>query len=325
MAHLFRVHEIGGPEVLSWEKDDLDPPGEGEVQVRHTAIGLNFIDIYFRTGIYPVSQFPYTPGLEAAGVVESVGESVGHLVVGDRIAYASSQSGAYSEARNLAADQVVKLPDAIDDQTAASIMLKGMTAEYLLCRTYPVKSGQTILFHAIAGGVGLIACQWAKHLGATVIGTAGSKEKAELAKEHGCDHVILYRQEDVVKQVMEITGGGGVPVVFDSVGIDTFNQSLDCLQPRGTLVSFGQSSGKVPPLDIGLLSAKGSLYLTRPTLFNYISTRDALVACASSLFQLVEGGEIRVEVNQQFDLIDAPRAHQQLASRNTTGSTILMP
>lgn len=325
MNHLFKVHETGGPEVLSWESENLHPPGKGEIRVRHTAIGLNFIDIYFRSGIYPVSAFPYTPGLEAAGIVESVGEGVDHLIPGDRIAYASSQSGAYSEARNLAADQVVELPDFIDDKTAASIMVKGMTAEYLLCRTYPVKSGETILFHAIAGGVGLMACQWAKHLGATVIGTAGSEEKAELARDHGCDHVILYRKEDVVKEVMEITGGSGVPVVFDSVGADTFDLSIESLQPRGTLVSFGQSSGKVPPLDIGLLSARGSLYLTRPTLFNYISTREELMGCASSLFKMVESGKIKVEVNQQFELIDAPSAHEQLASRNTTGSTVLMP
>ncbi|MDH3282405.1 MAG: quinone oxidoreductase [Gammaproteobacteria bacterium] len=325
MGNAIRIHETGGPEVLRWEAVNVGEPGEGEVRLRHTAIGLNFIDIYFRTGAYPSPALPFTPGMEAAGVVEAVGAGVTDLSPGDRITYASPPLGGYAEVRLMPAGRVVRIPDSIDDQTAAAMMLKGMTAQYLLCRAYPVQAGDTILFHAAAGGVGLIACQWAKQLGATVIGTVGSEEKATLAKAHGCDHPIVYTQEDFVEQVKTITDGRGVPVVYDSVGRDTFMRSLDCLQPLGMMVSFGQSSGKVEPFDIGVLSAKGSLFLTRPTLMTYTASRGDLVATANELCELVAAGQLKIEVKQTYPLSEAAQAQRDLEQRQTVGSTVLIP
>lgn len=323
MPQAIVVHETGGPEQMQWEAVEVGTPGPGEALVRHTVVGLNFIDVYFRTGLYPPPQLPFTPGMEAAGVVESVGDGVKHVAHGDRVAYAAGPPGAYTEQRVMAADRLVKVPDGINDETAAAMMLKGMTAWYLLRRTYPVKAGDTILVHAAAGGVGLIACQWAKHLGATVIGTVGSPEKAELARSHGCDHPINYNTEDFVERVKEITGGKGVPVVYDSVGQSTFLPSLDCLSPRGLLASFGQSSGPVDPLNVGLLAAKGSLFLTRPTLFHYVAAREDLETAASELFGLVEKGIVTIEVNHRFPLAQAAEAHRALEGRKTTGSTVL--
>ena len=319
------IHATGGAEVMQWESADLPDPQPDEVQVRHTAIGLNFIDVYFRTGVYAAPQLPFTPGLEAAGVVEKVGASVTDFSAGDRVAYASPPLGAYCEARNLPAARAVKIAEGLDERTAAAIMLKGMTAHYLLRGAYRVKPGDTILFHAAAGGVGLIACQWAKHLGVSVIGTVGSKEKAELARANGCEHVIDYSRENFVERVKEITGGEGVPVVYDSVGQATFMDSLDCLKTRGTMVSFGQSSGKVAPFDIGLLSAKGALYLTRPTLFSYTADRDELVYRAGEVFDAVVSGAVRIHINQTYALADAIQAHCDLEERRTTGSTVLLP
>lgn len=325
MVNRIVVHEIGGPGVMKWESEALADPKPDEAQIRHTAIGLNFIDVYFRTGVYPAPQLPFTPGLEAAGVVEKVGAEVADLRRGDRVAYASAPLGAYCEARNLPAARAVKLPDGIDDRTAAAIMLKGMTAHYLLRSAYRVKPGQTILFHAAAGGVGLIACQWARRLGVTVIGTVGSEAKAELARANGCAHVIDYNRENFVERVAEITDGEGVPVVYDSVGQATFMSSLDCLQRRGTMVSFGQSSGKVKPLDIGILSAKGSLYLTRPTLVNYTTSRDELVYTANEVFDVVGSGAVNIHINQTRPLAEVTTAHRELENRRTTGSTVLLP
>ncbi len=323
MPNAIRIHELGGPEVLSWEEITVGEPGPGEVRLRQTAVGLNFIDVYFRTGLYKAPALPFIPGLEGAGVVEAMGAGVDTLAVGDRVAYATQPLGAYAEARVMAADRLVKVPDSVDDQTAAAMMLQGMTAQYLLRQTYPVQAGQTILFHAVAGGVGLIACQWAKHLGATVIGTVGSEAKAELARAHGCDHTINYKSEDFVARVREITEGRGVPVVYDSVGKDTFMKSLECLSPRGMLVSFGQSSGAVAPLDPGILSARGSLYLTRPTLFTYTAKPEDLQATARELFEVVGAGHVKIEVNQHFPLRDAAEAHRALEARRTTGSSVL--
>ena len=325
MSGAVRVHEVGGPEVLRFEEVEVGAPGPGQVLLRQTAVGLNFIDVYYRTGLYPPPQLPFIPGLEAAAVVEAVGEGVSEPQVGQRVAYASPPLGAYAERRLMPADRVVVLPDGISDEQAAAMMLKGMTAQYLLRRTYRVQPGQTILFHAAAGGVGLIASQWAKHLGATVIGTVGSEAKAELARAHGCAHVIRYDQEDVVARVREITDGKGVPVVYDSVGQATFEQSLDCLAPFGMLVSFGQSSGKIPPVDLGILSQKGSLYVTRPTLVTYTAQRADLVASANELFEVVQSGAVRIQVNQRFPLRDAAEAHRALEGRRTTGSTVLLP
>jgi NADPH2:quinone reductase len=318
------MHETGGPEVLRWEEVETGSPRRGQVRLRHTAIGLNFIDTYQRSGIYPLAALPATPGMEAAGVVEEVGEGVDDLAPGDRVAYAGLL-GAYAEERIAPASRLVPLPEGIDDRTAAAMMLKGMTVEYLLRRTYPVAAGETILIHAAAGGVGLIACQWARHLGATVIGTVGSEEKAELAREHGCAHTILYREESVPERVRELTGGNGVPVVYDSVGKDTFDASLDCLAPRGMLVSFGQSSGLVPPFSINVLAQKGSLFVTRPSLAHYTATRDDLLESARELFEVVERGAVKIEVNQTYPLRDARRAHEDLEARRTTGSTVLVP
>lgn len=324
MNHAIRIHETGGPEVMRWEEAALPDPAPGEARVRHGAVGLNFIDIYFRSGRYPL-QTPSGLGLEGAGVVEAVGAGVAEVAVGDRVAYAGGPLGAYAEARNIPADRLVALPAAIDFKTAAAMMLQGMTAQYLLRRTYRVQPGDAILIHAAAGGVGLLVCQWAKALGATVIGTVGSEEKAALARAHGCDHPIVYTREDFVARVRELTGGAGVPVVYDSVGAGTFMQSLDCLRPLGLMVSFGQSAGPVPPLDTQELSKRGSLFLTRPTLFTYVAARADLLRTAEELFDMVASGKLGIEVNQTYALRDAARAHADLAARRTTGSTVLLP
>lgn len=323
-THAIRIHQPGGPEVMVWEEVEVPAPGPGQVLLRHTAVGLNFIDVYHRTGLYP-APLPFTPGLEGAGVIETVGEGVAEFQPGDRVAYANPPLGAYAQARVMPADRLVKLPGSIGDRTAAAMMLQGMTAQYLLRRTYRVQPGDTILIHAAAGGVGLLVCQWARHLGATVIGTVGSEEKAELARAHGCDHPILYKSEDFVARVREITNGEGVPVVYDSVGADTFLKSLDCLRPLGMIVSFGQSSGKVEPFDTGLLAAKGSLFLTRPSLMAYTARRSDLVASAAELFDVVARGAVKVEINQTYPLKDAAQAHRDLEGRRTTGSTLLLP
>ncbi len=326
MAMQIRVGRHGGPEVLERAEVEVGAPGPGQIRLRHTAIGLNFIDTYFRSGLYPPpAGLPLVPGLEAAGVVEATGEGVAGLKVGQRVAYGTGPLGAYSTERLIPAEKVIALPDAIGDETAAAMMLKGLTAQYLLRQTYVVKPGDTILFHAAAGGVGLIACQWAKHLGATVIGTAGSREKAELAKAHGCDHVILYRDEDVPAKVKELTGGKGVPVVYDGVGKDTFVMSLDCLRRRGLMVSFGNASGSVTGVDLGILSTKGSLYVTRPTIAGYTTTRQELEAAARDVVDVVGKGAVKIEVNQRFPLADAAEAHRALEGRKTTGQTVLLP
>lgn len=323
MTHAIRIHQHGGPEELKWETVNVGAPGENEVRIRHTAVGLNFIDTYHRTGLYKI-PLPSVLGREAAGVVEALGAAVTDLKLGDRVAYGAAPIGAYAEERLVAADRVVKIPDNVTDQQAASIMLKGMTAQYLLRRTYPVSAGDTILFHAAAGGVGLILCQWAKHLGATVIGTVGSDEKGRLAKTHGCEHIINYSNEDFVARVAEITGGKKCAVVYDGVGKDTFMKSLDCLRPRGTMALFGNASGKVEPFDLGFLAAKGSLYVTRPTLDTHVATREDLLATANDLFDVVGRGIVKVEINQTYPLKDAEQAHRDLEARRTTGSTVLL-
>jgi NADPH2:quinone reductase len=323
-SHAIRIHKTGGPEVLTWETVEVGAPGPGQVRLAQTAIGLNFIDVYHRTGLYP-AQLPTGIGMEAAAVVDAVGPDVTELKAGDRVAYASGPLGAYAETRLMPADRVVKLPDAITDRQAAAMMLQGLTAQYLLRRTYKVQAGDRILVHAAAGGVGLILVQWAKHLGATVIGTVGSDAKARLATAHGCDHVILYRQEDFPKRVREVTHGAGVNVVYDGVGKDTFMGSLDCLAPLGMMVSFGNASGPVPPLDLLLLSQKGSLFVTRPTLATYTAKRADLVAAAADLFDVVTRGAVKIEVNQTFALRQAADAHRALEARATTGSTVLLP
>ncbi|MCS4505116.1 quinone oxidoreductase [Arhodomonas aquaeolei] len=325
MTHAIRVHEHGGPDTMRREAVEVPAPSAGEARVRHTAIGVNYIDVYFRTGLYTPPGLPFTPGMEAAGVVEAVGEGVTDIAVGDRVAYAAGPPGAYAEERVIAADRLVALPESISDEQAAGMMLKGLTAQYLLRRTYRVQPGDTVLVHAAAGGVGLIACQWAHHLGATVIGTVGSADKAALAQAHGCHYPVNYREEDFVERVREITGGAGVAAVYDSVGQDTFMGSLDCLRPMGTMASFGQSSGSVPPLDPGILAQKGSLFLTRPTLFTYMARREDLLASTAELFDVVARGAVRIEVNQRFALGDAAGAHRDLEARRTTGSTILLP
>jgi NADPH2:quinone reductase len=323
MTHAIRFHKTGGPEVLAWEEVKVGKPGPGEARIRHTAVGLNFVDIYNRAGVYP-APLPSGLGSEGAGVVEEVGSGVTDLKPGDRIAYGSSPLGAYAEERLIPADRLIKLPDGIDDKTAAAMMLKGLTAQYLIRQTYRIKAGETILLHAAAGGVGLILAQWAKHLGVTVIGTVGSDEKAKLAQAHGCAHTINYAREDFVKRVEELTGGKKVPVVYDSVGKDTFMKSLDCLAPLGYLVLFGASSGNVDPLNLGLLAQKGSLYVTRPTLNTYGAKRENLVAMAKELFEVVQSGAVKIEVHQTYPLKDAARAHADLAARKTTGSTVLV-
>ncbi|MER8400999.1 quinone oxidoreductase [Mesorhizobium sp. M0306] len=325
MSKAIRIHAHGGPEVLTYEDADPGQPGSGQILVKHTAIGLNFIDVYYRSGLYPPQGgFPLIPGGEAAGVVLEVGTDVDWLKPGDRVAYAVT-TGAYAGQRVIAADRVVKVPDGISDEQAAAMMLKGMTAEYLLRRTFKVKAGDTILFHAAAGGVGLILGQWAKHLGATVIGTASSTDKIELAKAHGFDHVINYREQDFIAGVAAITGGKKCDVVYDSVGNDTFPASLDCLRPLGTFVSFGQSSGPIPPFSISLLAQKGSLFATRPTLFVYNAKRDDLEASAAALFDVVLSGAVKIKINQRYALSDAGKAHSDLEGRRTTGTTILIP
>ncbi|MDD9909806.1 MAG: quinone oxidoreductase [Ahrensia sp.] len=324
MTQRIEVTETGGPEQLKLVERDVAAPGPGEVLLRQTAVGLNFIDVYFRTGLYPAPHMPFTPGMEGAGVVEELGEGVTHLSVGDRVAYAGP-IGAYAQHRTIAADRLVKVPDAISDETAAAMMLKGMTARYLLRATFKIDQSHTLLFHAAAGGVGLIAGQWARHLGATVIGTAGSQEKCELARNNGYDHVINYREEDFVERVAEITDGKGCDVVYDSVGKDTFPGSLDCLKSRGLWASFGQSSGALPEVNLGILAQKGSLFATRPTLFNYIAERADLEETAGDLFDVVASGAVRIDVNQSYALADAEQAHYDLEGRKTTGSTILVP
>jgi NADPH2:quinone reductase len=324
MTHAIRVHEYGGPEALKWEEIEVGKPGPGEVRIRQTAIGLNYIDVYVRSGLYPQPSFPFIPGMEGAGVVTAVGEGVRDLKVGRRVAYAGPIGG-YAEERLIRADRVVKIPDSINDETAAAIMLKGMTAQYLLRRTYKVGTETTLLFHAAAGGVGLIACQWAAALGATVIGTVGSAGKALIARAHGCTHVINYRKEDVVAKVKDYTKGKGVDVVYDSIGKDTFPASLDCLRPLGTWVSFGQASGPVPEFRINLLGQKGSLFATRPSLGDYVATRKDLVATANDLFGVIAKGKVKIAVNQTYPLAEAERAHGELEGRLTTGSTVLLP
>ena len=322
MPKAMQVYEIGEPSVMKWEDVDPGNPDSNEVLVRHTAVGLNFIDVYFRRGIYPPPGFPFVPGLEGAGVVEQIGDDVSDLAVGDRVAYASPPLGAYAEQRLMPANRLVKIPDEIDDVTAAAMMLKGLTAQYLLRQVYQVKSGDTILFHAAAGGVGLIACQWAKRLGATVIGTVGNDQKAEIAKDHGCDFPIIYTRENFTDRVREITNGKGVPVVYDSVGLSTFEGSLDCLRPKGLLVSFGQSSGEIDSFNPVLLRVKGSLFLTRPTLMTYTAEREDLVAMAEELCEMVTSGAVTIPVKQRFALADAVQAHTDLESRKTHGATV---
>jgi NADPH2:quinone reductase len=325
MAHAIRIHKTGGPEVLQWEEVQVPPPGPGEALVRHKAVGLNYIDTYHRTGLYPMPM-PSGIGLEAAGVVEAVGPGVSELKPGDRVAYANGPIGAYSELKVHPVDRLVKIPDGISFEQAASMMLQGLTVQYLLRRLYLVpKSGDTVLWHAAAGGIGLIAMQWARALGVNVIGTVSSEEKAKLARDHGAAHTINYTNEDFVARVSEITGGKKVPIVYDSVGKDTFMKSLDCLQVRGLMVTFGNSSGAVPPVDLGILNTKGSLYVTRPSLAGYVSKRDELVAAANELFHMVLQGKVKVVPRQSYALKDAQQAHRDLEGRKTTGSTILVP
>jgi NADPH2:quinone reductase len=322
MSKAIRIHQHGGPEVLKWEEIDAGQPGPGEALVRHEAVGLNFIDVYHRTGLYPLPALPATPGLEAAGVVAAIGSGVSEVAVGDRVAYAGIPPGAYAEVRRIPAHRLVKLPAGISAQQAAAMMLQGMTARYLLKGCWQVGPGTTLLIHAAAGGVGLIVCQWARHLGATVIGTAGSPEKAELAKAHGCHHPIVYTQEDFAARVKEITGGKGVDVVYDSVGQATFMKSLDCLRPMGMMVSFGQSSGPMAPFDLSLLAQKGSLFVTRPSLMTYTARREDLLAHARDLFEVVQSGAVKVEVRRTYPLAEASRGHRDLEGRKTTGSSV---
>jgi len=324
MTKAIRIHQTGGPEVMKWEEVALGDPGPTEARVRHHAVGLNYIDVYFRTGLYP-QPLPGGLGMEGSGVVEAVGAQVTEVAVGDRVAYAGPPTGAYAEARVMPAAKLLKLPDAISFEQGAAMMLQGMTAQYLLKRTFPVQAGQTILWHAAAGGVGLIACQWAKALGVTVIGTVGSDEKARLAREHGCDHVIVYSRENFVQRVKEITAGRGVPVVYDSVGKDTWPMSLDCLSPLGMMVSFGNASGPIPAVNTGDLASRGSLFFTRPTLMSYTATRADLVASANDLFEAVTSGKVKIEIKQRYPLAEAAQAHRDLEARLTTGSTLLIP
>jgi NADPH2:quinone reductase len=324
MPKAIRFHKTGGPEVLVWEDVEVGDPGAGQIRIRHHAIGLNYLDTYHRSGLYPL-PLPSGCGTEGAGVVEAVGAGVADLKVGDRVAYAGGAPGAYAEVRLFPADRAVKIPDGISFETAAAMMLKGMTAQYLIKRTFQVQPGMTVLWHAAAGGVGLIASQWLKSLGVTVIGTVGSDAKAALAKAHGCEHTIVYTRENFVERVKEITGGKGVPVVYDSVGKLTFMGSLDCLQPIGMMVSFGNSSGPVDSFAPGILQQKGSLYLTRPTLVTYTAKREDLVACANDLFNVVKSGKVKIEIAQRYALKDAAQAHRDLEARKTTGSTVLTP
>lgn len=325
MAKAIRIHKYGGPEVLQYESVDVGQPGPDEVRLRQTAVGLNFIDVYHRTGLYPLPKLPGSLGLEAAGVVEAIGSEVDSLKIGDRVAYAGGPIGAYSSERLMPAERLIKIPDSISDIEAASMMLQGMTAQYLIRQIYPVKAGDTILLQAAAGGVGLILCQWAHSLGVEVIGTVGSEEKAELARAHGCAHTILYQRETVSERVRELTDGKGVPVVFDSIGQATFMDSLDCLQPRGLMVSYGNASGAVEAIEPALLAQKGSLFLTRPILMHYTASREDLVNTASDLIDVVSSGAVKLNVNQQYPLADAAQAQTDLENRKTTGSTVLIP
>jgi NADPH2:quinone reductase len=321
MPHAIRVHQTGGPEVLEWEEVEVGEPGPGQVRLRQEAAGLNFIDVYHRTGLYR-QDLPFTPGVEGAGVIDAVGPDVASLKVGDRVAYAGPLGG-YAEVRLIPADRVVKLPDAISSQEAAAMMLQGLTAHMLVRQVHPVRSGETILVHAAAGGVGLILCQWAKALGATVIGTVGSDEKADIARAHGCDHPIVYTRQDFVAEVERLTNGEKLPVVYDGVGRDTFLKSLDCLHRRGMMVSYGNASGPVDPFPATLLAQKGSLFLTRPTLYDYVIKREELEQAADELFHIEESGKVKHEVKQCFALKDAAEAHRALEARKTSGSTVL--
>jgi len=324
MAKAIRINAVGGPEVMEYVEVDAGEPGPGEARVRQAACGLNYIDVYFRTGAYS-QPLPGGIGMEGAGVVEAVGAGVTHVKPGDRVAYAGRPTGAYAQVRVMPAAPLVKLPDAIDFDTGAAMMLQGLTVQYLFRRTFALQGGETILFHAAAGGVGLIACQWARALGVTMIGTVGSDEKAALARAHGCAHVINYNKENFVDRVKEITGGQGVPVVYDSIGNDTFTGSLDCLAPLGMMVSFGAASGPVPPFSLNELASRGSLFITRPSVFTYTAKRADLDAMAADLFGMVESGKIRIDINQRYALQDAAQAHRDLEARKTTGSTILVP
>jgi len=325
MSKAIRIHETGGPEVLRWENVEVGQPASGQIRLRQTAVGLNYIDTYIRSGLYPTGPLPAVLGMEGAGVVEQLGPDVSGFQPGDRVAYAGAPIGSYAEQRLMPASQLVKLPDSITDRVAAALMLKGLTTHYLIRKCYEVKPGDTILIHAAAGGVGLMLCQWAKHLGAKVIGTVGTRVKAELAMAHGCDHPILYREENFVDRVRELTGGEGVPVVYDSVGLDTFMGSLDCLRPLGLMVTFGQSSGPVAPVAIHELTSRGSLFLTRPTLGSYTATRENLLANSDELFEVVRSGVLKVQINQTYRLEDAAQSHRDLESRKTTGASVLIP
>ncbi|PXX39908.1 quinone oxidoreductase family protein [Undibacterium pigrum] len=324
MVKAIRIQQTGGPEVMEYVDVELGAPGPGEVLVRQKACGLNFIDVYFRTGLYP-QALPGGLGMEGAGIVEAVGPDVKYVQVGDRVAYAGRPNGAYAEARIMPADNLVRLPDSISFETAAAMMLQGLTVQYLFHRTFPLQGGETILFHAAAGGVGLIACQWARAIGVTMIGTVGSDEKAELAKAHGCAHVINYNTENFVQRVREITDGKGVPVVYDSIGKDTFIPSLDCLAPLGMMVSFGNASGPVPEFGLGELASRGSLFITRPSLMSYAAKRDDLEQMAAHLFSMVESGKVKIDIRQRYSLSEVARAHHELEARKTTGSSILIP
>ncbi len=323
MPRVVRIHETGGPEVLRVEEDSTREPGPGEALVRQRAIGVNFIDTYHRSGLYPLRKLPSGIGVEAAGVVLRVGPGVPDVAPGQRVADAAGPPGAYADERVIAAERLVPLPEGIDDETAAAVLLKGMTAEALIRRVYPVRSGQRVVLHAAAGGFGLLACQWLAHLGASVIATVGSDEKAALAREHGAAHVIVSTREDFVARVRELTDGRGVPVVYDSVGKATLAGSLDCLERRGTLVLFGNASGQPEPLDLQLLATKGSLSVTRPVVFDYVATREELLASAREVFERVREGTLRVRIGQRFELAEAAAAHRALESRRTTGSTVL--
>jgi NADPH2:quinone reductase len=324
MPKAIRIQKQGGPEVMQWDDVQVGDPGPGEARVRHKAVGLNYLDTYQRSGLYKI-PLPSGMGNEGAGVVEAVGAGVTHVKAGDRVAYTGGPIGAYAEVRNMPAERLVVLPEGISFETGAAMMLKGCTATYLLRQTYKVKPGETILFHAAAGGVGLIACQMAKAIGATVIGTVGSDDKAKLARAHGCDHTIVYTRENFVERVKALTDGRGVPVVYDGVGKDTFMASLDCLRPRGLMVSFGNASGAVGPTDLGILAAKGSLYVTRPTLNTYAAKREDLAELAKELFDVVKSGKVKIEVNHKYPLKDAVQAHRDLEARKTTGSTVFVP
>lgn len=325
MSKAIRLSEHGGPDVMRLVDVEVSPPASDEIQIEHGAVGLNFIDVYMRSGAYPLPAFPSGIGLEGAGRVVAVGDNVREFKEGDRVAYASPPVGAYAQIRNLPADRAVAVPDSIDDATAAAMMLQGMTAQYLLRQTYRVKFGDTILIHAAAGGVGLIVCQWASSLGVTVIGTVGSEEKAELARAHGCRHTISYRSENFKERVRELTDGAGVNVVYDSIGKDTFMDSLDSLKKMGTMVTYGAASGPVPPFEPAMLGKKGSLFLTRPTLFDYVAERANLVDMATQLFDVVQSGTVKIQINQRYDLADVAQAHRDLEARKTTGSTVLIP